>query len=166
MMINVPGWSPTPTGDLPIVDRWKAVADKPLPSNLDISAISGPRTCHTWVLKHISYQPELAGKDKWQAPTDTLALGTGDCEDICILERAILKALGWRADSIWMLIVYDLITRQDHALLWLSGRTAVADIYLDSRVVHAIPHSNFQDYLPIIAFSDSQAVTFGRKAKA
>lgn len=33
---------------------------------------------------HISPLPEAEGKDDWQTPLETIARGTGDCEDIAI----------------------------------------------------------------------------------
>lgn len=41
--------------------------------------------------KRIRYLEEQAGQDVWQLPTETIALGTGDCEDYAILKYFTIK---------------------------------------------------------------------------
>ncbi len=47
---------------------------------------------YQWVRDNIEYLAETG--DYWQSPTETLELGTGDCEDHSILLASIITALG------------------------------------------------------------------------
>jgi predicted transglutaminase-like cysteine proteinase len=112
---------------------------------------------HIWARRHIRYEPDIV--DNWAQPFETLGWRRGDCEDISILERALLIAAGYSSDQMWLVIVYDLITHDIHAML-IVGR-----FLLDSRTDKITYVAEAKDYQPIIAFSDNRAVTFGRSVK-
>lgn len=51
---------------------------------------------YTWMTKHIAYVSD-GPNDYWQSASETLARGTGDCEDHAILIASIIGALGGNA---------------------------------------------------------------------
>jgi hypothetical protein len=60
-----------------------------------------------WVGNNIeySYDTNAHGQsDFWQLPQETLALGTGDCEDFSILLCSLLRANGWSANDVYVVI--------------------------------------------------------------
>lgn len=132
--------------------RWIAVKDT------RVDALPGLKTIHDihiWVRRNILYETDVV--DNWAQPFETFGWRKGDCEDISILERALLIAAGYASDSMWLVLVYDQIARIDHALL-------VVDRFLiDSRSDRITYVSKARDYRPIEAFCDDRAATFGRR---
>jgi len=50
----------------------------------------------SWVADNIEYRSDEAryGEEYWQSPQQTLARGTGDCEDFVILDMQLLHEIG------------------------------------------------------------------------
>jgi predicted transglutaminase-like cysteine proteinase len=67
--------------------------------------------------------------DRWSAPLVTLATGQGDCEDYAIAKFVALREAGVAAADLRLLLVRDLLSRQDHAVLAArhDGRWLVMD---------------------------------------
>ena len=60
-----------------------------------------------WVGNTVQYKEDnlVHGKSEyWQFGTDTLRLGTGDCEDFSILLCSLLRANGWSANEVYVVI--------------------------------------------------------------
>jgi predicted transglutaminase-like cysteine proteinase len=131
--------------------KWDAVKDTRVP------AIE-PKTVHDihiWVRRHITYCADR--EDLWAQPFETLGCREGDCEDISILERALLIAAGFDSAAMWLVLAYDQIARVDHALL-------VYDKFLiDSRTDRITYVADAKDYRPVIAFCDDDTYIFGRR---
>lgn len=150
-MLNLPGW--TGIKYSAVSPKWLAVKDERVQYN---PACSNMPSTHKWVRGNIQYKAEIALKDMWQKPSETLQCRSGDCEDICILERALLIAAGYLNSDIEMLIVWDLLTREYHALLF------VKDHFLDNRVQGVLHVSQFRDYRPFMGYRGNQAFLYGR----
>jgi hypothetical protein len=75
---------------------------------------------------HILYKPDGI-KDYWQTPAETRRLGTGDCDDFCLLFYFELKAMGYNP-----FIMYGRIAGKAH-MACICGRwvidTVVSDWY-------------------------------------
>jgi predicted transglutaminase-like cysteine proteinase len=143
------GWASVeaPCGDR----RWIAVRDSRVPA----IGFKTVHDIHIWTRRNIEYRADV--EDAWAQPFETLGWGHGDCEDISILERALLIAAGYPSNLMWLVLVYDKLAHVDHALL-------VYDRFLiDSRTDRIGYAAKAKDYEPVIAFSDGRAVTFGRK---
>ena len=144
----LPGWAALVA---PAYPRWEIVKDATV---LPIEGVVDPATAHAWVRKNIKYQSEPI--DDWSHPQVTLDRGYGDCEDMAILERALLIAAGWEPE-IYIVIARDNIAHVDHALLVTKG------VVLDIRTPKLIPLETLSDYLPTYALSSRQTLTFGRR---
>lgn len=118
-----------------------------------VEGIATPHQVDAWVNEFLTYAPDAA--DHWQTPAETLERGRGDCEDFAILKRAMLLAAGYRGDVMFV-IVHDLISRRDHAILVADG------LVLDCFNSRSLPVDQVRDYSPIMAFSGDMCWTFGR----
>lgn len=82
-----------------------------------------------WVVNHVTYQYDIDAhgqSEYWQLPSETLNLGTGDCEDFAILLCTLLRAYGVPADEVYVgLGHYDEPGKTGHAFLfehWYEGQ--------------------------------------------
>ncbi len=60
-----------------------------------------------WVSLHVSYKSDQnvhGVRDYWQLPSETLKLGTGDCEDFAILLCSLLRANEVPADQVYVAV--------------------------------------------------------------
>lgn len=143
-------WTTVRVTDFP---QWVAVKDLRLP----------PGTCparsmqgvHDWARSHIRYQRDAV--DEWSKPGDTLARGYGDCEDICIVERALLLNAGYRDRDIEMMVCRDLVTHEDHAVLWVKQH------YCDNRSAAVLHVSQFKDYWPVYGHKGDGSYVYARR---
>ena len=150
-MLKLPGWRGI---EAPSVSpKWLAVKDARVERHP--LCVNMPST-HKWVRGNIIYKREAFNTDIWQTPAQTLQTKVGDCEDICILERALLIAAGYRSSDIEMLVVWDQLVKEYHALLF------VKEHYLDNRVQQVLHTSQFRDYRPFMGYRDDQAFLYGR----
>jgi predicted transglutaminase-like cysteine proteinase len=145
------GWSSIKTMTNP---KWLAVMDERLPKST--SEARSMQGVHDFARSHISYRRDPAGTDSWQKPAETMRLGLGDCEDICIVERCLLLNAGYKAENIELMVVRDLVTREYHALLWVNQH------YLDNRARMVLHVSQFKDYLPVYGHRHDGTYLYGR----
>lgn len=101
------------------------------------------------------YVPDIKGvgkRDQWLAPEVFLDKG-GDCEDFAIAKMASLKALGFHADRLRLVIVDDQNSAQKHAVLavFLGG-----DIYiLDNQLRKVVSQDTITHYDPICSMTNA-----------
>jgi predicted transglutaminase-like cysteine proteinase len=97
--------------------------------------------------------------DRWQAASDTLARGRGDCEDFALAKRAMLRAAGVPDKDLYLVVLKDLTRRADHAVLVVraQGRFLV----LDNGTDRIVDSSDVQDYKPILTFTAGNIYTHG-----
>ena len=89
--------------------------------------------------------------DRWQAPSDTLARGRGDCEDFALAKRAMLRAAGLSEKDLYLVVLKDLSRRADHAVLVV--RAAGRFLVLDNGTDRIVDSSDVADYKPMLTFA-------------
>jgi len=97
--------------------------------------------------------------DVWSAANDTLRRGHGDCEDYAIAKLQMLRSAGLAERNLYLVIVRDLITRQDHATLVV--RAAGHMYVLDNGTDRLIDSSEIHDYQPVLTFASTGTWTHG-----
>ena len=89
--------------------------------------------------------------DHWANAQESLRRGRGDCEDYAIAKMQLLRAAGVPSRDLNLVIVRDLVRRQDHAVL--AVRTANGFAILDSNTDKVLRSEDVVDYRPIMTFS-------------
>lgn len=59
-------------------------------------SIKTPESLSQWLIKNITYELENGKEDYWKTPQETIKDKAGDCEDMAILTRYILKKKGYK----------------------------------------------------------------------
>jgi predicted transglutaminase-like cysteine proteinase len=136
--------------------KWERVKGKRLAHD-PTTTTSPPLPVNAWVNRTITYAADLV--DRWQMPGETLKRGRGDCEDLAILKRAILINRGWPAELLPLLIVRELATGAEHAVLWVAGD--ILDIGTDASIK---PAQLVGLVTPVFAFGAEQAWLYGQRA--
>lgn len=108
---------------------------------------------NTAVNHAIRYAPDSAiwgVPDFWASPADLARKGAGDCEDYAIAKLWALRALGYAANRLQLIILSDSRTRAYHAVLGVhvGRRTYILDNMVDA----VAPDTAFVNYLPIMSF--------------
>ena len=157
-----------PVGQISQLEKWEAVreaalAETPGPwdeflSQAETVEQGNPvEVVNRWVNWRIRYVDDRRG-DEWASAPLTLRRGFGDCEDFVIAKMALLEALGYAADDMYMVLLRD--RRQvEHAVLAINreGRFYV----LDNRTDQVLPAEQIDDYTPIVSYSGPFAWTYG-----
>jgi predicted transglutaminase-like cysteine proteinase len=115
-----------------------------------------------YVNERVSFEEDEAqyGRaDVWSAANDTLRRGHGDCEDYAIAKLQMLRSAGLADRNLYLVIVRDLITRQDHATLVV--RAAGHMYVLDNGTDRLIDSSEIHDYRPVLTFASTGTWTHG-----
>jgi predicted transglutaminase-like cysteine proteinase len=98
-------------------------------------------------------------RDHWATAAESLRRGQGDCEDYAIAKMEILRAAGVPARDLNLVIVRDLVRRQDHAVL--AVRTDDGFVILDSSTDRVMFAADVRDYRPIMTFNSQGAWIHG-----
>ena len=100
--------------------------------------------------------------DHWQTASESLGRGRGDCEDYAIAKMQLLAALGVPQDDMYLVLVRDLVRRQDHAVLAvrLDGRFVVLDNNSDA----LLEDGQVRDYRPVMSYSGGRRWIHGYAA--
>lgn len=110
-------------------------------------------------VRFIDDRIQFGTADKWQAASETLTRGRGDCEDYAIAKRAMLRAAGVADRDLYLVVLKDLTRRADHAVLVVraQGRFLV----LDNGTDRIVDSSDLGDYRPVITFTAGRTYTHG-----
>lgn len=82
-----------------------SILKRSMPDILAMSVDLRIDAIQSWVIQHIEYQQDKAAwgqREFWQLPAETIATGTGDCEDSAFLLHSLLLNAGvepWRLRS-------------------------------------------------------------------
>jgi predicted transglutaminase-like cysteine proteinase len=106
-------------------------------------------------IRYVSDVAQHGVPDRWSTPLETFASGLGDCEDYAIAKFVALREAGTAATDLRLLLVRDIVSRQDHAVLAAKedGRWLV----LDNRWDGLTDASALSRFMPLFAL-DSDGV--------
>jgi predicted transglutaminase-like cysteine proteinase len=85
--------------------------------------------------------------DRWSSPLETFTTGRGDCEDYAIAKYVALTAAGIDAHDVKLVILQDLATGQDHAVV--AARLDGKWLMLDNRWLRLVEDNDIRDVLPL-----------------
>jgi predicted transglutaminase-like cysteine proteinase len=102
--------------------------------------------------------------DVWASADQTLAAGKGDCEDYAIAKLQLLRRAGFSDKDLYLVIVKDLVSRADHAVLVV--RAAGHMYVLDNGTEALIESESIRDYRPILTFAASGTWTHGYRVQS
>lgn len=107
-----------------------------------------------WVNREIAYVGDdrnYRRRDFWATAEQTIARGSGDCEDFAILKMQMLRAAGVEAERMKLVLLRDLAANADHAFLLVDtdGGKLVLDNVTDRLYDGARP----QAVRPLLSFS-------------
>ena len=100
-------------------------------------------------IRYVSDFQQHGIADVWSSPLETLATGSGDCEDYVIEKFAVLRDIGIPEKDLRVVLVRDVAVDQDHAVLAvrLEGRWLV----LDNRRSVLSETDDLPNFMPLIA---------------
>ncbi|MDH4440560.1 MAG: transglutaminase-like cysteine peptidase [Rhizobium sp.] len=107
---------------------------------------------------------DVHGKlDRWASPSETLKLGTGDCEDYALLKMAVLESQGIALSDMTVVILYDTKRHFYHAVLSVEvqGRHYI----LDNMRPQVLTDAQLPDYMPLFSISNGRGFLHGSKIK-
>lgn len=119
------------------------------------------REVNRWVNRQIDFADDARSglADHWQTAAESLRRGRGDCEDYALAKMQLLGALGVPGDDMYLVLVRDLVRRQDHAVLAvrIEGRFVVLDNNSDA----LLEDHQVRDYRPVMSYSGGRRWVHG-----
>ena len=102
---------------------------------------------------------QFGSADLWMAAGETLSRGRGDCEDFAIAKLQMLRHAGFAEKDLYLVILYDVRRRQDHAVL--VARAEGRLLVLDNGTNRIVDSDSMPDYRPILTYSGNRSWTHG-----
>lgn len=101
--------------------------------------------------------------DQWSSPSQTLARGTGDCEDYALLKMAVLADRGVPLEDMTVVILFDTKRKFYHAVLSVdvNGNHYI----LDNMRNQVLADSQLPNYMPLFSISNGRGFLHGTKIK-
>lgn len=110
-----------------------------------------------WVNREIAYVNDdrnYRQRDFWATAEQTIARGSGDCEDFAILKMQLLRAAGVDADRMKLVLLRDLAANADHAFLLVQ--TGGGKVVLDNMTDRLYDGSQSNSVRPVLSFSENK----------
>jgi predicted transglutaminase-like cysteine proteinase len=159
-------------------DRWARVRRAPaarlMQMQLDRAAVSRGlgeaatlERVNLWVNRQIAYVDDdrnYRQRDFWAAADETVARGSGDCEDYAILKMHMLRAVGIADDRMKLVLLRDLAINADHAFLLV--RSEAGWVVLDNMTDRVYDGRQANAVRPIMSFSGNQRWVHGYRDTA
>lgn len=158
-------------------DRWARVRRAPavrlMQAQLNRAAVTSGldeattlERVNLWVNRRIAYADDERNyrqRDFWATADETVARGSGDCEDYAILKMHMLRAAGIDGDRMKLVLLRDLAINADHAFLMVRSQSGwvvldnMTDRIYDGREANAVR--------PILSFSGDRRWVHGYRDK-
>lgn len=110
-----------------------------------------------WVNREIAYVNDdrnYRQRDFWATAEQTIARGSGDCEDFAILKMQMLRAAGVDPDRMKLVLLRDLAANSDHAFLLVQ--TDAGKLVLDNVTDRLYDGSQSNAVRPVLSFSENR----------
>ncbi|MGH6632526.1 MAG: transglutaminase-like cysteine peptidase, partial [Sphingopyxis sp.] len=110
-----------------------------------------------WVNREITYVNDdrnYRQRDFWATAEQTIARGSGDCEDFAILKMQMLRAAGVDAERMKLVLLRDLAANADHAFLLVQ--TDAGKVVLDNVTDRLYDGSQSNAVRPVLSFSENR----------
>lgn len=91
-------------------------------------------------------------KDYWEIPKEFFAR-FGDCEDYAIVKYFSLRALGWDANDMKIVVLQDMNLRVAHAIL--AVKYDKKEVILDNQIGLVVDSKRIRHYRPIYAVNEN-----------
>jgi len=104
-------------------------------------------------IKYTTDRQQYGVDDFWATPFQTLETGKGDCEDYAITKHAVLRATGWNASDLRIVVLYDSLLRDYHAVS--AARDHDSWWILDNRTMAILEDVNLAHYRPLFVVDDA-----------
>lgn len=154
-------------------DRWARVRRAPaarlMQAQLDRAAVTHGlgeaatlERVNLWVNRQIAYIDDNRNyrqRDFWATADETMARGSGDCEDFAILKMHMLRAAGIDDDRMKLVLLRDLAINADHAFLLV--RSNAGWVVLDNMTDRIYDGRQANAVRPILSFSGSRRWVHG-----
>jgi len=156
-------------GKTPLNARWLKVenarvhgAAAKFADGLDGDEVAQLEAVNRYVNRRVQFVDDdkrFGRADVWTSADQTLTAGKGDCEDYAIAKLQLLRRAGFSDRNLYLVIVKDLVSRADHAVLVVraAGRMYV----LDNGTEALLDSESIRDYRPILTFAANGTWTHG-----
>jgi predicted transglutaminase-like cysteine proteinase len=155
----------------PFQQEWAHIANAPLGAAGQAlvntvrqadTRVAQVRSINTAVNHRLTYRDDsrlFGAADYWATPMESLSRRAGDCEDYAILKRAALLAIGVPDNDMFLVILRDIASRADHAVLTVRVEGQI--LILDNRNDQLSVDHGQADYRPIFSFNGAGAWAHG-----
>jgi predicted transglutaminase-like cysteine proteinase len=154
-------------------DRWARVRRAPavrlMQAQLNRAAVTSGldegttlERVNLWVNRRIAYADDERNyrqRDFWATADETVARGSGDCEDYAILKMHMLRAAGIDGDRMKLVLLRDLAINADHAFLMV--RSQAGWVVLDNMTDRIYDGREANAVRPILSFSGDRRWVHG-----
>ena len=159
-------------------DRWARVRRAPaarlMRTQLDRAAVNRGlgeaatlERVNLWVNRQIAYVDDdrnYRQRDFWATADETMARGSGDCEDYAILKMHMLRAAGIADDRMKLVLLRDMAINADHAFLLV--RSNAGWVVLDNMTDRIYDGRQGNAVRPIMSFSGNRRWVHGYRDTA
>lgn len=133
----------------------------------ELDEVSQLEAVNRYVNRRVNFvddERQFGRADVWTSANQTLSTGKGDCEDYAIAKLQLLRRAGFASRNLYLVIVKDLVSRADHAVLVVraAGRMYV----LDNGTEELLDSESLRDYRPILTFASYGTWTHGYRVRS
>lgn len=159
------GYHEQAQSDIRVIPQWAGVLEREATASstwqqqiADLADLSPDEQLHAVnafgnAQRYVIDADNYGAEDYWAMPAQFIANG-GDCEDYALFKLYALRALGWSADALRLVIVQDTQLGQPHAILAVA--TADGMRILDNQFEEPVRDTDIAHYAPVYSLSGRQ----------
>jgi predicted transglutaminase-like cysteine proteinase len=121
---------------------------KDKPKKYQLARVNSYLNLYRYILDPINW----GVKDYWEIPKEFFAK-FGDCEDYAIVKYFTLRALGWKAEDMQIVVLQDMNLRIAHAILSVEFENK--KVILDNQIGLVIDAKRIRHYRPIYSLNEN-----------